>query len=79
MNDMKKGYRNVFAELGKTESEISDRLKQIVDEFFCSEDRVYFTSGKEPVRVQGAYVFSGEKKKVASFLASQGQAPDPWL
>ena len=40
-------YRNVFSEIGKTEEEISARLEEIVEEFFRSEDRVYFESGED--------------------------------
>lgn len=38
----KKEYRNVFAELGKTQEQIDARLEEIVQEFFFGEDRVYF-------------------------------------
>ncbi|MBP1533164.1 MAG: xylanase [Ruminococcus sp.] len=44
---MKTTYRNVFAELGKTEEQISARLKEIVDEFFYSDDRIYHTAGDD--------------------------------
>lgn len=30
----KQNYRNVFAEIGKSEQEINDRLKEVVNEFF---------------------------------------------
>lgn len=43
----KKVYRNVFSELGKTEEEISARLKEIVDEFFYSEDSIYHPFGED--------------------------------
>ncbi len=38
-------YRNVFAEIGKSEQEIEQRLRCIVDEFFYGPDKVYFTAG----------------------------------
>lgn len=38
----KQEYRNVFAELGKTQEQIDARLEEIVQEFFFGEDRVYF-------------------------------------
>lgn len=44
---MKKEYRNVFAEIGKSEEEIQARLKEIVHEFFYGEDKVYFTAGED--------------------------------
>ncbi len=43
----KQNYRNIFAELGKTDEEISARLKEIVNEFFYGEDRIYHTSGED--------------------------------
>lgn len=50
MNDtakIKQSYRNVFAELGKTQEQIDKRLDEIVEEFFVSEDRVYFDAGED--------------------------------
>ncbi|MBR6627720.1 MAG: xylanase [Lachnospiraceae bacterium] len=41
------GYRNVFAEIGKSEEEIRAKLENAVHEFFFGEDRVYFTSGED--------------------------------
>ncbi len=41
------GYRNVFAEIGKSEAEIEAKLKNAVHDFFYGEDRVYFTSGDD--------------------------------
>lgn len=41
------GYRNVFAEMGKSEEEIQAKLKNAVHDFFYGEDRVYFTSGDD--------------------------------
>lgn len=43
----KQSYRNVFAELGKTNEQIDKRLEEIVHEFFVSEDRVYFDAGED--------------------------------
>ncbi|MBR4608592.1 MAG: xylanase [Lachnospiraceae bacterium] len=43
----KQTYRNVFAEIGKTEKEIQERLEQIKQEFFYGPDRVYFTAGDD--------------------------------
>ena len=40
-------YRNIFKELGRTDEQISARLKEIVQEFFYSEDRVYHTAGDD--------------------------------
>ena len=38
----KENYRNIFAEIGKSEQEIQERLKEVVDTFFYGEDKVYF-------------------------------------
>ena len=43
----KQTYRNMFAEIGKTDKEIQERLGQIVQEFFYGPDRVYFTAGED--------------------------------
>lgn len=40
-------YRNVFAELGKSQEEIDKRLKEIVHGFFYGEDKVYFEAGED--------------------------------
>lgn len=40
-------YRNIFKELGRTDEQISARLKEIVQEFFYSEDKVYHTAGDD--------------------------------
>ena len=40
-----KKYRNAFAEIGKTDEEISARLNDIVQEFFCGEDSFYHEDG----------------------------------
>ena len=39
-----KHYRNVFAEIGKTDAEIEAKLKSIVDTFFYGkeDERIYF-------------------------------------
>ena len=42
-----KKYRNVFAEIGKTEQEIKDRLEEIKQGFFYGPDKVYFTAGDD--------------------------------
>lgn len=44
---IKTNYRNIFAELGKTEAEIADRLDKIVEEFFYGEDSFYHTVGDD--------------------------------
>lgn len=41
------GYRNVFAEMGKSEAEIQAKLENAVKEFFFGEDRVYFEAGED--------------------------------
>ena len=41
------GYRNIFAEMGKSEAEIQAKLENAVREFFFGEDRVYFESGED--------------------------------
>ncbi len=47
-----KKYRNVFAEIGKSEEEIQKRLKEIVNTFFYEEgEKVYF-----PVEPDMAYI-----------------------
>lgn len=43
----KQTYRNVFAEIGKTEQEIKDRLEEIKQGFFYGPDKVYFTVGDD--------------------------------
>ena len=40
------GYRNVFAEMGKSEAEIQAKLENAVKEFFFGEDREYFEAGE---------------------------------
>ena len=40
-------YRNVFAEIGKSEGEIEERLEQIRQEFFYGPDKVYFPVGED--------------------------------
>ena len=42
-------YRNVFAEIGKTEEEIRERLAQIVQTFFYGneEERIYHEAGSD--------------------------------
>jgi len=40
-------YRNVFAELGKSQEEIDKKLKEIVHGFFYGEDKVYFEAGED--------------------------------
>lgn len=43
----KKKYRNVFAELGKSERELQEKLKMTADSFFYGEDKVYFPVGED--------------------------------
>lgn len=40
-------YRNVFAEIGKTEEEIKNRLEEIKQAFFYGPDKVYFQAGDD--------------------------------
>ena len=47
-----KQYRNVFAELGKTEEQIEKRLSEIVDEFFFGEDKVYHPVGDDMAYIE---------------------------
>lgn len=44
-----KQYRNVFAEIGKTDAEIEAKLKQIVATFFYGkeDERIYFPAGED--------------------------------
>lgn len=42
-----RSYRNVFAEIGKTEKEIQERLEQIKEAFFYGPDKVYFPVGED--------------------------------
>lgn len=48
----KQNYRNVFAEIGKSEQEINNRLGEIVQEFFYSEDKVYFPVGDDMAYIE---------------------------
>ena len=48
----KQNYRNVFAEIGKSEQEINDRLKEVVNEFFYSKDKVYFPVGDDMAYIE---------------------------
>ena len=53
MNIDKKEYRNVFAEIGKTEEEIEKRLAEIVDTFFYKEgEKVYFPVGEDMAYIE---------------------------
>ncbi|MCM1568945.1 MAG: glycosyl hydrolase family 8 [Roseburia sp.] len=45
-------YRNVFAEIGKSEEEIEQRLKEVVDGFFKGEDKVYFPVGEDMAYIE---------------------------
>lgn len=47
MDYSKKTYRNVFEEYGIDSKKISERLEEIKQEFFYSDDRVYFTAGED--------------------------------
>ena len=38
-------YTNVFKELGKTDSEIQNRLNEILDEVFFGDEKIYFPNG----------------------------------
>ena len=40
-------YRNLFAEIGKSEREIEERLERIRQEFFYGPDKVYFPVGED--------------------------------
>lgn len=49
----KKEYRNVFAEIGKSEAEIEKKLADIVDTFFYREgEKVYFPVGEDMGYIQ---------------------------
>lgn len=51
--ELKKEYRNVFAEIGKSEAEIAKRLREIVYTFFYDEeDRVYFPVGDDMAYIE---------------------------
>lgn len=45
-------YRNVFAEIGKSEAEIQDRLEKVIHHFFYGEDRVYFEVGDDMAYIE---------------------------
>lgn len=52
-NRMKKEYRNVFAEMGKSEEEIENRLADIVDTFFNKEgEKVCFPAGEDMAYIE---------------------------
>ena len=48
----KENYRNIFAEIGKSEQEIQERLKEVVDTFFYGEDKVYFPVGDDMAYIE---------------------------
>ena len=48
----KQNYRNVFAEIGKSEQEINDRLREVVNEFFYGKDKVYFPVGNDMAYIE---------------------------
>lgn len=49
----RKIYRNMFAELGKSEAEIEERLAEIVDTFFYREgEKVYFPVGEDMAYIE---------------------------
>ena len=41
----KNNYRNVFAEIGKSETEIKTRLDKLTEEFFFGDDSFYHEVG----------------------------------
>ena len=44
----KRTYRNVFSEIGKTEEEIENKIKEAVQTFFFDEkERIYHEAGEE--------------------------------
>lgn len=48
-----KTYRNVFREIGKSEAEIEERLRQIVHTFFYEDgEKVYFPVGKDMAYIE---------------------------
>ena len=49
---IKKTYRNVFAEIGKTQEEIDQRLSQIREAFFYGPDKVYFPVGEDMAYIE---------------------------
>ncbi len=44
---IKGNYRNVFAEVGISENDINERLEAVKQEFFYSENKVYFNVGDD--------------------------------
>lgn len=52
-NHMKRKYRNVFAELGKSEEEIEKRLAEIEETFFeKEEEKVFFPVGEDMAYIE---------------------------
>lgn len=50
---MKNQYRNVFAEIGKSEEEIEKKLADIVETFFFKEgEKVYFPAGEDMAYIE---------------------------
>lgn len=50
---MKDKYRNVFAEIGKSEAEIEKRLAEVVENFFYREgEKVYFPVGEDMAYIE---------------------------
>ena len=48
-----KTYRNVFREIGKSEAEIEERLRQIVHTFFYEDgEKVYFPVGQDMAYIE---------------------------
>ena len=48
----KESYRNVFAEIGKTQDEIQKRLEEIKEAFFYGPDKVYFPVGDDMAYIE---------------------------
>lgn len=49
---MTREYRNVFAEIGKTDAEIERKVKDTVHGFFYGEDKVYFPVGEDMAYIE---------------------------
>ncbi|MBR1863370.1 MAG: xylanase [Ruminococcus sp.] len=49
---IKEEQRSVFKEIGRTDSEIEQRLKEIVSDFFYSTNKVYFPVGEDMAYIE---------------------------
>lgn len=48
----KREYRNVFAEIGKGEKEIREKISRAAENFFYGEDRVYYPVGEDMAYIE---------------------------